>query len=285
MVIMELATVLIIIVFISVVVWRDKNSLIIELTLINEGLLAQIGALEAQIKEHTQAESVISSGFDEISKDIDQGLSQSIDENLESWMEMEYMLKKQDALVEDLQAKLDSPFELDKPYLEKELKTLKKSLEKSQRTTLIQKNEITTAKRNLKSLREKVRDLSKKVLSMSSLEIREKRLLRDKVKLKEKFDEVKSKYESKLVSNKKLELELRTSFRAEEVQAIKDELKTSEEALSRAMSEKQFIEQEYLSLDKNSLSHQELTMELERATREIKLLESAVVDMDREAQK
>jgi len=282
---MELATVLIIIVFISVVVWRDKNSLIIELTLINEGLLAQIGALEAQIKEHTQAESVISSGFDEISKDIDQGLSQSIDENLESWMEMEYMLKKQDALVEDLQAKLDSPFELDKPYLEKELKTLKKSLEKSQRTTLIQKNEITTAKRNLKSLREKVRDLSKKVLSMSSLEIREKRLLRDKVKLKEKFDEVKSKYESKLVSNKKLELELRTSFRAEEVQAIKDELKTSEEALSRAMSEKQFIEQEYLSLDKNSLSHQELTMELERATREIKLLESAVVDMDREAQK
>ncbi len=285
MVIMELATVLIIIVFISVVVWRDKNSLIIELTLINEGLLLQIGALEAQIKEHTQAESVISSGFDEISKDIDQGLSQSIDENLESWMEMEYMLKKQDALVEDLQAKLDSPFELDKPYLEKELKTLKKSLEKSQRTTLIQKNEITTAKRNLKSLREKVRDLSKKVLSMSSLEIREKRLLRDKVKLKEKFDEVKSKYESKLVSNKKLELELRTSFRAEEVQAIKDELKTSEEALSRAMSEKQFIEQEYLSLDKNSLSHQELTMELERATREIKLLESAVVDMDREAQK
>ncbi len=198
---------------------------------------------------------------------------------------MEYMLKKQDALVEDLQAKLDSPFELDKPYLEKELKTLKKSLENSQRKTQNQKNELTTAKRNLKSLREKVRDLSKKVLSMSSLEIREKRLLRDKMKLKEKFDEVKSKYENKLISNKKLELELRTSFRAEEVQAIKDELKTSEEALARAMSEKQFIEQEYLSLDKNSLSHQELTMELERATREIKLLESTVVDMDREAQK
>ncbi len=285
MVIMELATVLIIIIFISVVVWRDKNSLIIELTLINEGLLAQIGALEAQIKEHTQAEAEITSGFDDISKDIDQGLSHALDDSQESWMQMEYMLNKQDTLVEDLQAKLDSPLELDKSYLDKELKTLKKSLENSKRKVLVQKNELKTAKRNLKGLKEKVRNLSKKVLSMSGLEIREKRLLRDKTKLKEKFEEVKGKYENKLLSNKKLELELRTSFRAEEVQSIKDELKTSEEALARAMSEKEFIEQEYLSLDKNSSSQQELKMQLERATREIELLESTVVDMDREAQK
>jgi len=87
MVIIELATVLIIIIFISIVLFRDKNSLIIELTLINEGLLAQISALEAQIKEHTQAEAVISSGFDEISKDIDQGLSHAVDESQENWMQ------------------------------------------------------------------------------------------------------------------------------------------------------------------------------------------------------
>jgi len=192
-------------------------------------------------------------------------------------------LTDQYALVDGLQAKLDASSELDKPYIEEELKALKKSLDESKHKVLVQKNELKTTKRYLKDLKEKVRNLSKKVLSMSGLEIREKRLLRDKMKLKEKFDEVKSKYENKLLSNKKLELELRTSFRAEEVQAIKDELKVSEEALVRAMNEKQFIEQEYLSLDKNSLSQQEFKVELERAKREIKLLEATVLEMDKEA--
>ncbi len=283
MVILELITVLIIIVLISVVLWRDKNSLIIELTLINEGLLAQIDALEAQINEHKEAESVISKGFNEVTGDMDQCLSQVVEDSEENWMQMEYLLGKQDTIVNDLQEKLDSPFELDKKYLEKELKNLKKSFEKSQRKILVQKNELKTAKRNIKTLKEKLANLSKKVLSMSGLEIREKRLLRDKMKLKEKFDEVKRKYESKLMSNKKLEMDLKTSFRAEEVQAIKDELKTSEEALSRAISEKQFLEQEYLSLDRNTLSQEDLATKLERATREIELLENTVVDMDKEA--
>jgi hypothetical protein len=283
MVIMELGTVLVIIIFIGVVVWRDKNRFIIELTLINEGLLAQIDALEAQIKEHTQAEAEISGGFDEISKGIDQGISHAVDESQENWMQMERLLKDQDALVEGLQEKLNSSSELDKPYIEAELNALKKSLGESKHKVMTQKNELKTTKRNLKDLKEKVRNLSKKVLSMSGLEIREKRLLREKIKLKEKFDEIKSKYESKILSNKKMELELRTSFRAEEVQAIKDELKTSEEALLRAMSEKKFLEEEYLSLDENSLTQQELQMELERATREITLLESTVIDMDEES--
>jgi len=285
MVILELITVLIVMAFISVVVWRDKNSLIIELTLINEGLLEQINALESQINEHIEAETVISKGFEEVSGDIDQCLSHVLDDSEENWMQMEYLLDKQDTIVSDLQEKLDSPLELDTKYLQKELKTLKKSLEKSQRKTLVQQNELKTAKRNIKTLKEKVSKLSRRVLSMGGLEIREKRLLRDKAKLKDKFDEVKSKYETKLLSNKKLELELRTSFRAEEVQAIKDELKTSEEALVRALTEKQFLEQEYLSLDKTNLSQEELAVKLERAVREIELLENTVVDMDRETKK
>mgnify|MGYP000226268916 FL=1 len=285
MVILELITVLIVMAFISVVVWRDKNSLIIELTLINEGLLEQINALESQINEHVEAETVISKGFEEVSGDIDQCLSHVLDDSEENWMQMEYLLDKQDTIVSDLQEKLDSPLELDTKYLQKELKTLKKSLEKSQRKTLVQQNELKTAKRNIKTLKEKVSKLSRRVLSMGGLEIREKRLLRDKAKLKDKFDEVKSKYETKLLSNKKLELELRTSFRAEEVQAIKDELKSSEEALGRALSEKQFLEQEYLSLDKTNLSQEELAVKLERAVREIELLENTVVDMDRETKK
>ena len=240
MVILELITVLMVVAFISVVVWRDKNSLIIELTLINEGLLEQINALEAQINEHVEAETVISKGFEEVSDDIEQCLSHVLDDSQENWMEMEYLLGKQDTIVADLQEKLDSPLELDTSYLQQELKTLKKSLEKSQRKTLVQQNELKTAKNNIKKLKEKVSKLSRRVLSMSGLEIREKRLLRDKAKLKDKFDEVKSKYETKLLSNKKLELELRTSFRAEEVQAIKDELKTSEEALGRALTENNF---------------------------------------------
>jgi len=285
MVILELITVLIVMASISVVVWRDKNSLIIELTLINEGLLEQINALESQINEHVEAETVISKGFEEVSDDIDQCLSHVLDDSEENWMQMEYLLDKQDTIVSDLQEKLDSPLELDTKYLQKELKTLKKSLEKSQRKTLVQQNELKTAKRNIKTLKEKVSKLSRRVLSMGGLEIREKRLLRDKAKLKDKFDEVKSKYETKLLSNKKLELELRTSFRAEEVQAIKDELKSSEEALGRALSEKQFLEQEYLSLDKTNLSQEELAVKLERAVREIELLENTVVDMDRETKK
>jgi len=285
MVILELITVLIVMAFISVVVWRDKNSLIIELTLINEGLLEQINALESQINEHVEAETVISKGFEEVSGDIDQCLSHVLDDSEENWMQMEYLLDKQDTIVSDLQEKLDSPLELDTKYLQKELKTLKKSLEKSQRKTLVQQNELKTAKRNINTLKEKVSKLSRRVLSMSGLEIREKRLLRDKAKLKDKFDDVKSKYETKLLSNKNLELELRTSFRAEEVQAIKDELKSSEEALGRALTEKQFLEQEYLSLDKTNLSQEALAVKLERAVREIELLENTVVDMDKEAKK
>ncbi len=254
-----------------------------ELSLINEGLLAQISALESQVKEHTQAEAAISNGFSELSKDIDQDISFALDESEEGLMQMEYLLDKQDTLVGDLQSKLDSSTELDKPLLEKELKALKKSLKDSRYKVLTQKDELTITKVKLKNLKEKVRNLSKKVLSMSGLEIREKRLLRDKMKLKKRFEDVKNKYESKIVSNKKLEQQLRTSFRAEEVQAIKDELKISKEALGRAISEKKFLEEEYLSLDENALSQQELKNQLDRATREIKQLESTVVDMDREA--
>jgi len=285
MIILELITVLIIIVLVSVVLWRDKNSIIIKLTLINEALLEQIEALQAQINEHKEAETSISKGFNEVSDDIDQCLSHVLEDSEQNWMQMEYLLGQQDSMVNDLQSQLESPNELDMKHLERELKALKKLLETSKRKVLIQKNEIKTSKRNIKNLKQKVADLSKRVLNMSGLEIREKRLLRDKAKLKEKFEEVKRKYENKLISNRKQELELKTSFRAEEVQAIKDDLKNSEDTLRRALNEKKFLEQEYLSLDKTTLSQEELTMKLERAHREIELLENTVIDMDNESKK
>ncbi len=247
--------------------------------------MSQIEALESHINEHKQAEATISKGFSEVSNDIDDCLSHVLDDSQENWMEMEYLVGKQDMLVAEIQGKIDSASDFDKSVLETDLKALRNLFSKSERKVLVQKNEINTAKRNVKNLKAKVADLSKKVLSMSGLEIREKRLLRERTKLKEKFEEVKNKYENQRIVARKLENQLKTSFRAEEVQAIRDELKRSEDELKRVNTEKTFIEQHFISLEKDTSTNDDLIDRLDRACREIELLENTVMDMDKESKK
>ena len=76
-----------------------------------------------------------------------------------------------------------------------------------------------------------------------------------------------------------LEDELKTSFRAGEVQAMKEELKDSEETLKRTMIEKAFIEQHFLELANNS-DPVELDRELKRVKREMRQLEKGILDND-----
>jgi len=124
-----------------------------------------------------------------------------------------------------------------------------------------------------------MRKLSQRVLSMGGLEVSEGRLRKDKQRLMKRVDELKEKYEDQRLISKNLEQELKTSFRANEVQAMRDELKEAESQLTRMASEKKFIEQHFLELSEQG-NPQALKEELERAKREIQLLEQTVLEMD-----
>ncbi len=280
MIILELVTVLVMVSMISLVLWRDKNRVIAELSEVNDALIEQIEALEAHTGEHKMAYLAATKGFESIEKDIESHLDQVLAGSENDFSDMEALLDQQDKVVSELR---DGAEQWANKNIIKELDTLTRLLEESKKKITSQKTELAAQKVKTKELKVKVRELSKKAASIEGLEIREKRLIRDKNRIIAKFNEIKDKYEGQRAIARKLEKELKTSFRAEEVKAMRGELKDNEDALKRALAEKNFIEQHFLELDENSEEEALLLSRLERAKREIEMLEKTVLDMDKES--
>ena len=232
MIILELVTVLVMVSMISLVLWRDKNRVIAELSEVNDALIEQIEALEAHTGEHKMAYLAATKGFESIEKDIESHLDQVLAGSENDFSDMEALLDQQDKVVSELR---DGAEQWANKNIIKELDTLTRLLEESKKKITSQKTELAAQKVKTKELKVKVRELSKKAASIEGLEIREKRLIRDKNRIIAKFNEIKDKYEGQRAIARKLEKELKTSFRAEEVKAMRGELKDNEDALKLSL--------------------------------------------------
>jgi len=277
--ILELASVIVIITVIALIIWRDKKNEILALKDINDELLVQVASLQSHIEAlngqlvQVQGETIL------IEAEMEDALTDDEVAFESGWAEMEQLAESQKSHVLKLSEELQNQT-LDLKTMESELALLKKSLEKSERRIRVQKKELDTSKNNLKEAKDKLKHVSQKVLSMGGLEISERRLKKDKDRLQGKIDDLKKKFEDQKIISKKLEDELRVSYRASEVQEMKDELRSIEEKLKRVSTEKAFIETHFQALVEQG-DPDDLRKELERAHREIQLLEQTVLEMDK----
>lgn len=168
--------------------------------------------------------------------------------------------------------------EFDRTKLQKMVEQLSQKLERASEIIEGQRISQQELKEQSKELQRKLRSLSADLLRLNSLRVSRDRLERDKVRLKERLDQLEKSYQNEKLLTQNLQQELKTSFRASEVMAIRDELKKAEELLQRTLAEKEFIEQHFLELSEHD--PEQLQQELERKRREIALLESTVLDMD-----
>lgn len=135
-------------------------------------------------------------------------------------------------------------------------------------------------KEQSRALKKKLSSLSADLIKLKTLSVTRDRLERDKIRLKERLQQLEKKYQEERLLTQNLQQELKTSFRASEVAAMRDELRNSEELLQRTLAEKEFIERHFLEIAEEGPEH--LQQELERKKREIALLEIAVLEMDNE---
>jgi len=281
LVILELIAFLIVVLLISVVVWRDKSSRIAELNDLNDDLLYQLEELQGLMGEYKQGDEALHDEVDKLSGELDEQILHSIDDSEMKWSQMERLMGKNTQQISTIDDLLEAD-EIDKAALEKEVANLKKMLMQVEKKVKVQVKETKIARKNSKSLKQQLKDLSKKLISMGSLELKEARLLKDKERLKKRVADFKAKLENQKFINNKLEQDLKTSFRGEEVQEIRDTLKQTEEDLRQAITEKKFIEKHFIDLEENTKDEAELHSALQRANREIQMLEKTVMEIDQE---
>lgn len=277
-IILELLAVLVIVSLISIVLFKDKKHEVNELKDINQALLAQLDQMQTLVDDKNASQDQVVEKFQDLDDELDSQMNATLDNANASLGDMERLILENRAVITDLDYYLNES-EPDIKSAKVDIKKLKDLLASTEKEILNQKDQLNHSKTDVKTLKEKMRDLSKKILTMNSLEVSEGRLKRDKSRLMDKMAELKEKYESQKIMARNLEDELKTSFRAGEVQAMKEELKDSEETLKRTMIEKAFIEQHFLELANNS-DPDELDRELKRVKREMRQLEQGILDKD-----
>lgn len=168
--------------------------------------------------------------------------------------------------------------ELDRNQLQQMVESLTRKLDRA--SEIIAQHQLTQRqqKEQSKALKKKLSSLSADLIKLKTLSVTRDRLERDKARLKERLQQLEQKYQEERLLTQNLQQELKTSFRASEVAAMRDELRNTEEVLQRTLAEKEFIERHFLEIAEEGPEH--LQQELERKKREIALLEMAVLEMD-----
>lgn len=283
-VIIELLAVMVVVIVVAWVIVRDKKTELSELREINDDLLRQVDELQKLVGEHSDGNEAVSAGIEDLSKQVHLEVESMLSGVGDEWSEMELLAKQQQTQLKGIEGLIGGDAEIDIAALQKQIKELEKSLNTSEKKANRQAKELSKAKDTAKELKEKVKDLSRKVLEMGSLAVKEQRLQRDKERLKERLNKMKEKYENEKVIARNLRQELKTSFRADEVKGLRDELSSAEEELERSLAEKKFIETHFVSLDEVAQEKEKIQEQLDRAKREIETLEKSIIEMD-EAEK
>jgi chromosome segregation ATPase len=277
-IILELVAVLVIILLISVVVWRDKSSEIAELREVNQALIVQLEQMQSILDAKKDNQESVNEKFRDLEDELDEQINDNLGESDISLGNMERILNEQKETLTGLDNLLKQP-EPDVEASKLEIIKLLKQLSNNEDLLASNRLDLKNSAEKVKGLKQKMRDLSKEIISLNTLEASENRLKRDKTRLAGRIDEIKEKYENQKIIARNLKNELKTSFKASEVEAMKNDLKNTEEQLRRTIIEKTFIEQHYLELANND-DPEELNRELKRVHREIKQLEKSILDSE-----
>jgi chromosome segregation ATPase len=277
-IILELVAVLVIILLISVVVWRDKSSEIAELREVNQALIVQLEQMQSILDAKKDNQESVNEKFRDLEDELDEQINDNLGESDISLGNMERILNEQKETLTGLDNLLKQP-EPDVEASKLEIIKLLKQLSNNEDLLASNRLDLKNSAEKVKGLKQKMRDLSKEIISLNTLEASENRLKRDKTRLAGRIDEIKEKYENQKIIARNLKNELKTSFKASEVEAMKNDLKNTEEQLRRTIIEKTFFEQHYLELANND-DPEELNRELKRVHREIKQLEKSILDSE-----
>ncbi|NVK36625.1 MAG: hypothetical protein HWE18_01755 [Gammaproteobacteria bacterium] len=280
LIIIHLAMVLLTVTVLSIAVWRKKSEEINELDDVNQALLSQIEELQALNDDRSVLQEQVSEDFQDLDDTVEVEFNENLEYTQENINELTELVKENQHLIQETEGFLKDK----QPDIEaalQELIKLKALLNTAEKSIDKHKKKFKKSEENSKELKAKVRTLSKKILTLGSLEVSEGRLKKDKTRLMERIAQLKDKYESQKVIEKNLKNELKTSFRASEVQAMRENLKQTEEKLKQTMIEKAFIEQHFLELAHDQ-DPAELDKELKRVKRELKQLEKGIIDMSNE---
>ncbi|MFT5593126.1 MAG: chromosome segregation ATPase [Oceanicoccus sp.] len=282
-IILELCLLLVAIIVISVMIWRGQSKHIDELTEINQALMSQLNDTHTVLDETQSIQEAMTNEFEDLGDAVDIQVNNTIDFANDSINDMTNLVADHMKLLKDTDYYLSQG----KPDIESARKTinsLKDLLSGTEKNIIKSKDKLAKAEDNINKLKEKMRELSKQLKTFDSLEVSESRLKRDKIRLTEHIEKLKSKHESQKVTEKNLKNELKTSFRASEVQAMRDELKQTENKLQQALVEKSFIEAHFLELT-TFADPKELDNELRRVKREMRQLEKGILDMSNDFDK
>lgn len=283
-VIIELLAVMVVIVVVAWVIIKDKKTELRDIKEVNDALLRQIEEFQALAGERSEGNDQVAEGIEDLSKQVHLEVAGMLSGVGDEWSQMETLAQEQQNHLKGIQDLMADDDKIDVEALKKQIKELEKSVKATEKKANRQTKELGKAKDTAKELKEKVKNLSRRVLEMTSLAAKEQRLQRDKERLKERLTKMKDKYEHEKVIARNLRQELKTSFRADEVKGLRDELSSAEEELERSLAEKKFIETHFVSLDEVAQEKEKIQEQLDRAKREIETLEKSIIEMD-EAEK
>jgi chromosome segregation ATPase len=270
-IIFELVAVLVIVLLVSVVLWRDKSSEVGELSEVNQALMTQLEQMQAVLDGKKTNQELVLEKFQALDDELDEQVNATLDSASANLGDMERLVLEHKSVLTELEYFLNES-DPDIKNAKLEIQKLKNLLVKTEKEIVGNKKDLSSSEIKVKTLKEKMRDLSKQIITLNTLEASEGRLKRDKTRLMGRMDDLKEKHEIQKVITRNLENELKTSFKAGEVQAMRDDLRRTEETLNRTMIEKAFIEKHFLELV-NDANPEEIDREIKRVDREMRQLQ------------
>ncbi|MCT7358992.1 hypothetical protein [Thalassolituus pacificus] len=275
-VIAQLSILLVAAVAMLILQWKSRRREITDLLEQNKTLMLLVEDQQSHNELHSNQEQSLVRQLTEAEQDLNQ---QIVAQENPAAKELEHLQEHFQTEKERLVAYLKEG-ELDRTQLQQMVESLTRKLERA--GEIITQHQLTQRQQKelSKTLKNKLSSLSADLIKLKSLGVTRDRLERDKTRLKERLEQLDKKYQEERLLTQNLQQELKTSFRASEVAAMRDELKNTEELLQRTLAEKEFIERHFLEIAEEGPEH--LQQELERKKREIALLEIAVLEMDSE---
>ena len=275
-VIAQLCILLVAAVAVLILQWKSRRREITDLLEQNKTLMLLVEDQQSHNELHSNQEQSLVRQLTEAEQDLNQ---QIVAQENPAAKELEHLQEHFQTEKERLVAYLKEG-ELDRTQLQQMVESLTRKLERA--GEIITQHQLTQRQQKelSKTLKNKLSSLSADLIKLKSLGVTRDRLERDKTRLKERLEQLDKKYQEERLLTQNLQQELKTSFRASEVAAMRDELKNTEELLQRTLAEKEFIERHFLEIAEEGPEH--LQQELERKKREIALLEIAVLEMDSE---
>lgn len=282
-ILLEIGFALLTVIVVIIVLLRVRQQEIAQLEVINEQLLGQIAALHEHNDNRKEAEQDAAGELQHAMECLDAGWDgqhRQTDEDMQLLAEqMAEHAKQVDVAM--LLAEKDGVNE----ELRLQIRVMQTSLTKGKNQFEKTRKELDRAKTNLTDLRNRMKEAGRKLQKLSVLENKEGRLQRDREHLKKRLDAMRAKHSEQSGIIKTLRKELNKSTAVDnsaELENLRQELEQSEQALQRALLEKQFIESHFISLDEIAQDSDRMRAELDRAKREIQTLEKSVLEFREE---